>query len=240
MDWVVASSQDKATIKAGVVYQKDDYGKDGLAGWKEAAKKYGVTIVSEQSVAPGQKDMTAAVNALKEAGATHVLLTVLPSATGPILGTAAKMKYMPTWVGNTPAWIDVFFSPKVIPSVVFGNYYQMSGLPFWGEDLPGMKEFEASFAKYGGESRKDQYILISYIQGMATLEVASQAIQKGDISREGYAKALSVVDNWNANGLIQPLNFKSFPYATGTQTRVLKPDFEKGSWTVTADYAAAQ
>ena len=32
--------------------------------------------------------------------------------------------------------------------------------------------------------------------------------------------------------------FTRFPYATGTQTRILKPDFARKSWTVAAGYAA--
>ena len=38
--------------------------------------------------------------------------------------------------------------------------------------------------------------------------------------------------------MIQPISLKSFPYVTGTKTRILKPDFEKKSWTVVAPYAA--
>jgi hypothetical protein len=32
---------------------------------------------------------------------------------------------------------------------------------------------------------------------------------------------------------------KAFPYVTATQVRILKPDFEKKSWSVVADYAEA-
>jgi ABC-type branched-subunit amino acid transport system substrate-binding protein len=235
MEWIVSENTDKAAIKAAVVYQNDDYGKDGLAGWKAAAEAHGVTIVSEQAVSPGQKDFTAVVSALKEAGASHVLLTVLPSATGPILGTSAKLKFMPQWLGSTPAWIDAFY--KALPAAVCTNYYQLSGTPFWGEDLPGMKEFEASVAKYAPDQSPDFYVLVSYIQGLSELEVASNAISNGDISRAGYMKALSSVDGWNAGGLIQPISLKSFPYETGKSVRVLKPDFENRSWTVVSDYA---
>jgi hypothetical protein len=68
MDWVIASAGDAKKVKAGIVYQQDDYGKDGLAGWKAAAEKHGVAIVSEQTVSPGQKDMAAVVTALKDRG----------------------------------------------------------------------------------------------------------------------------------------------------------------------------
>lgn len=238
VDWVLTTTPDATTLKLGIVYQQDDYGKDGLAGWKMAAESKGLALVSEQSVAPGQKDMAAVITSLKDAGATHVLLSVLPSATGPIVGTAAQLGYAPTWIGNTPAWIDRFFDPEVIPSAVFGNYVQINGLPFWGEPVPGMDSFLAAYEKHGKElANPDFYILVSYLQGLAQLEAAKRAIEGGDITRAGYLQALTSIDGWNAGGMMQPVSFTTFPYVTGTRTRVLRPDFEKRTWTVVADYA---
>ncbi len=238
MDWVVSSAGDASAVKAAIVYQQDDYGTDGLNGWKAAAAEHGVTVVSEQTIAPGQKDMAAVITGLKDAGATHVLLTTLPSGTGPIVGTAAQLGYMPTWIGNTPAWIDAFYNPEVIPSAVFGNYYQMSGLPFWGEEVPGMDAFEKAWATHGGEmGNPDSYVLLSYLQGMTQLEAARKAIEAKDVTRAGYLSALQSLDGYDAGGLMQPLTFTSVPYTTATKTRVLKPDFENKSWTVVADYA---
>jgi len=238
MDWVVESSSDVKSIKAGIVYQQDDYGKDGHTGWLEAAERHGVTIVAEQTVAPGQKDFTAVITGLKDAGAEVVMITTLPSATGPILGTAAQLGYMPKWIGNTPAWIDMFFNPDVIPSAVFANYYQMNGLPFWGEEVTGMDKFTAAWDKHGADlGNPDFYILLSYTQGLAQIEAANRALQAGDITRDGFLKQLSTIENWTAGGLIQPLSLNDFPYVAGTNTRILKPNFESKSWDVTAPYA---
>ena len=180
----------------------------------------------------------AVVAGLKKAGATHILMTVLPSSTGPILGTAAKMQFMPIWVGNTPSWVDPFFAHPQLPPAVFTNFYWASSLPFWGEARPGMDKFLAAFAAHGKEfGRPDFYILISYIQGLAALEVAKQAIIAGDMTRAGYMKALRKMKGWTADGLIEPLDFTAFPYVTGLRTRILKPDFAKKSWTVAASFA---
>jgi ABC-type branched-subunit amino acid transport system substrate-binding protein len=122
LDFVVAETEkagkSKDTIKPAIVYQQDDYGQDGLSGWKKAAQRHGLKVVSEQTVTPGQRDFAAIVSALKQAGATHVLVTVLPSASGPLLGTAAQLQVKPMWIGQTPTWIDGFFNPEVIPSAV--------------------------------------------------------------------------------------------------------------------------
>jgi ABC-type branched-subunit amino acid transport system substrate-binding protein len=238
MDWIVESAGGPDGIKAGIVYQQDDYGGDGLMGWKAAAEAHGVTLVSEQTVAPGQKDFAAVITALKDAGATHVLLTTLPSATGPILGTAASLQYGPQWVGNTPSWIDSFFDPEVIPPVVFGNFNWVQGLPYWAEDVPGMGAFIAAWETHGkAMGSQNTYVLMSYVQGLIQLEALRLAVESGDATRAGFKTALQGISGFDAGGLIQPVDLTSVPYTTGTRTRVLKPDFAAGSWTVVADYA---
>ena len=241
MDWIVESAGGTADIKAGIVYQQDDYGGDGLAGWQAAAERLGVSIVSEQTVAPGQKDFAAVVTALKDAGATHVLMTTLPSATGPILGTAAQLQYMPQWIGNTPAWIDSFFNPEVIPPVVFTNYSWVQGLPYWGETVAGMDAFTAAWTAHKSDGdAQNTYVLMSYVQGLIQLEALKRALDSGDATRAGFKAALQGISGFDAGGLIQPVDLTSVPYTTGTRTRILKPDFDAGSWTVVSDYADPQ
>ncbi len=238
LDWVVHENGSD-TVKLGIVYQQDDYGQDGLDGWKAQAELHGLTVASEQAIAPGQKDFTAVVTGLEEAGATHVLLTTLPSATGPIVGTAAQLGFGPTWIGNTPSWIDAFFLPEVIPSAVFGNFYWVQALPTWGEDVPGMTAFTQAFDAHKGDANADFYVLLSYVQGLTQLEAARLAIENGDVTREGYKTALHSLTDFDAGGFLQPLDLSEVPYEAGTKTRILKPDFENKTWTVAADYAAA-
>ena len=109
----------------------------------------------ERAVKPGQKDVTAEITALKNGGFNYVYLAVLPSSTGPVLGTAAAMKYMPKWVGATPVWLDVFFAHPKLPPAVFTNFYWVTGLPFWGEKVPGMDSFLAAFKAHGKGARAD-------------------------------------------------------------------------------------
>ena len=241
MDWVVEQAGGAGDVKAAIVYQQDDYGADGLAGWQAAARHHGVTIVSEQAVAAGQQDMTAVVTALKEAGATHVLLTILPSATGPVLGTAAQLGYSPVWIGNTPAWIDRFFDPQVIPPAVFSKFYLASGLTFWGEEVPGMDRFMRAYEQHGRElNPPDFYILMSYVQGLAELEAFKRALESGEpvTGRNYLEKGVQRLESWNAGGLIQPIDLTQFPYVTSTRTRVLRPKLEERSWEEVAPYAS--
>jgi ABC-type branched-subunit amino acid transport system substrate-binding protein len=242
MDWVVAevekAGKKKEDVKAAVVYQQDDYGQDGLNGWKKAAEHHGVKVVSEQTVTPGQRDFAAIVSSLKGAGATHVMLTVLPSATGPLLGTAATHQFKPTWIGQSPSWIDGFFNPEVIPSAVFATYHWVTGFTFWGEDVPGMPNFLDAYEKHGkAQAAPDYYILLSYAQGVLAIEFIKRAIEAGDVTRAGVMAQVPKVSGFDANGLFQPLDLTAFPYVTSTRARVMTPDFAKKSWTMVGEYA---
>lgn len=238
MDFAVARAGGAGAVKAGIVYQKDDLGKDGLAGWKAAAARHGVTIVSEQTVAPGQKDYTAMVTALKEAGANYVMVTALASATGPLLGTAKQLGYAPVWLGNTPSWIDRFFEPEVIPSQVFEGFHLVTGFPFWGEDVPGMKDLVSAYETYGqGLAAPDLFLLASYVQGRIGIEAFRRALERGDVTRKGFLTALHSLESFDLGGLIQPLNLARQPYQTSTRVRVLAPDMARRAWTEVAPYA---
>ncbi|MEX2530547.1 MAG: ABC transporter substrate-binding protein [Gemmatimonadota bacterium] len=238
MDWAVEQAEGPDAVRAGIVYQQDDYGQDGLNGWRDAAAHHGVEIVSEQAVAPGQSDMTAVISRLQSAGANYVLLTALPNSSAPVLGTAAQLGYRPVWIGQTPAWIDGFFSPDVVPPAVFENFYWVMGLPYWGEDVPGMDDFIDAFERFRRPNAPpDFYTLTGYLVTVGGLEAFRRALDADNPTREGFLQGLRSMEAWDAHGLLQPLDFSQFPYVTGTLTRILRPVMEERAWEVVADYA---
>lgn len=237
VDWAIEDAGGADKVMMGIIYQNDDYGQDGIYGLEAAAEKLGVKVVSKQSVTATQTDVTASVKALQDAGANYVLLTVLPSKTGPILGTAAQLKFGPKWIGNTPAWADLFYSHEKLPAAVFANFYLATGVPFWGEESEGMKKFLAAFKAHGGDTKQDWYILLSYLQGKAALEAAKRAIEAKDITREGYKKQLHTLTDYTADGMVPALDWSKAPYVVNTKSRIMKPDFENKSFTVVAEWA---
>ena len=242
MDFVVAEVEKAGkkveSIKAAIVYQQDDYGADGLSGWKKAAAHHGVSVVSEQTVAPGQRDMAEIVQVLKTAGATHVMLSVLPSATGPLLSAAAQLRFKPEWLGQTPSWIDGFFNPEVIPSAVFARYHWLGAVTYWGENVPGMARFLDVYEKHAKtQAAPDCHMLQSYLQGLLAVELIKRALEAGDLNRETLMATVPKLTAFDFGGLAQPISLDRFPYVTSTRTRVLKPELAKRTWTVVADFA---
>lgn len=231
MDWAVMHAGGADRVRAAVIYQQDDYGQDGLEGWRLAAERHGVALVSEQAIAPGQTDFTAVISTLRSAGANYVLLTVLPSASGPALGTAAQLGYTPVWIGNTPAWIDRFWDASVIPPAVFATYHQLLSLSFWGEEGAPMSAFLATYDRFGRAlNPPDFYVMVSYLQGRVGLEAFRRALDRGDVTREGYLNALHTLVDVDVGGILPPVSFVEAPYEPSVQSRVLTPDFDAGRW----------
>jgi ABC-type branched-subunit amino acid transport system substrate-binding protein len=237
VDWAV--EQGGTSIKLGIVYQQDDYGEDSVEGLELEAEFHGVEIVSRQAIAPGQADFTAVVSGLESAGADYVMLGILPSATGPLLGTAAQLGYTPTWMGNGPAWIDRFFAPDVIPAVVFENFRLVSVAPFWGEESEGMATFLEAYERFGrSEMEPDGYILLGYLFASAGIEAFNRAIEAGDVTPTGVMAGLRRIDDWTINGLTPPISMVDVPYDAGRLTRVSRPIMSEGRWEVLSDFAA--
>ena len=80
VDWLVAEQQKAekplTAIKVAIVYQRDDYGQDGLTTASARRRdQHGIAIVGEHKVLAGQRDFDEIVERAQAAGATHVLLT---------------------------------------------------------------------------------------------------------------------------------------------------------------------
>ena len=239
LDWMVGQARGARNVKLGLVYQQDDYGADGLAAVEAAAPALGIAVVAREAYAAGQSDFGRVVEALKAAGATHVMLTTMPSATAPILAAALAHGYQPVWVGNSPAWLDRFYDTTVVPPEIFSNFYWANSFAYWGEDVPMMKGFLAAYDKYGREMvPPDNYILAGYAAGLLEMQVLTRTIRSGDLTRAGFLRALRSTRGYDTYGAVaQALDFTTFPYVTGTRSRILKPDFAKRSWSVVGDYA---
>lgn len=236
VDWAV--EQRGPEVKLGIVYQQDDYGADALEGFEVEAEFQGVEIVSAQAVAPGQADYTAIVTALQSAGAEYVMVGILPSGTGPLLGTAAQLGYEPVWMGNTPAWIDRFFDPLVVPPSVFESFYWVGSLPYWGEDVPGMPAFLDAYQRFGAsKTEPDAYIIYGYITGLVGIETFRRALEADDVTPEGMVRALHSIRDWDLHGLSNPISLASVPYDAGRLTRVLRPVMDERTWEVVGPYA---
>jgi ABC-type branched-subunit amino acid transport system substrate-binding protein len=247
VDWIVAEAghapAPRAAPRLALVYQNDDYGHDSQAGLRRAAQYHRLDLVSEQRITTVQRDFDGVITALRDAGATHVVLASLPGATAQLLSAAARQRYRPTWIGNSPSWSDAFFNAgRLTADAKSANpppdFQRMSGLPYWGEAVPGMPRFLDVYQRFGSQlGTPDDYLLISYMQGLLAIDIVRRALETGVATREGLLAVIGKIRHFDGMQLGQPFDLSTFPYLASTRTRVLRPDMPNRTWTTIADWA---
>ncbi len=203
------------TPKAGLIYQDDDYGLDGLKGLEFAAKQFGFQIVAKATYKTTDTAFGAQVTAMRTAGADYVFLTTTPSATGRILGAAAALNYTPQWIGNSPSWIGALVGTTAQPSPLVPYLRQYVWVVTdaqcaWGETkegCEGMKELLENHQKFGKDQPPDYYFIFGYTQARVVHQILEKAVEQGDLTRAGVVKAFESLKNVNMGGLLNPISY---------------------------------
>src|SRR5690348_13195786 len=124
----------------GMIYQNDEYGQDGLTGYKEAVNFYHLHDVAQAAYAATDTDFTGQVSQLKAAGAKYVFLTTIPTATAGIIGTAYKLGYNPQWILQSPAFAQALLAVPGL-SALMSHAWLVSQGATWGDtSQPGMAQ----------------------------------------------------------------------------------------------------
>lgn len=203
------------TPKAGIIYQDDDYGAEGVRGLEFAAKQFGFSVVAKAAYKPTDTEFAAQISAMKSAGADHVFLTTIPGSTGRILGTAAALKYTPRFIGTSPAWAGVLAGTKDKPSPLLPLMQQSLWIVTdaqcaWGDvgkGCEGMKELIDNHQKFGGDQPPDYYFIFGYTQARIVHQILEKAVADGDLTREGVVKAFESLKKVDMGGLLNPISY---------------------------------
>ncbi len=205
------------TPKAGIIYQDDDYGADGVKGLEFAAKQFGFQIVARASYKSGDTSFAAQVTAMRTGGADHVFLATLPSATGPIIGTAATLSYAAQFIGLSPSWIGALTGTAAQPSPILPYLQRYMWVVTdaqcaWGDTktgCEGMKELIENHAKFGKDQPPDYYFIFGYTQARVVHQILEKAVEQGDLTRAGVVKAFESLKNVNMGGLLNQVSYGS-------------------------------
>ena len=185
--------------KIAVVYQNDDYGKEGYNAVMEVKDQYDAELTVEVPFVANEEDMTTHAQKVKDAGVDTVIMFSTPNP-------AAKLKQEFHAIGLT----DIHF----IVSSVGGNdltLYELAGEEVWEgtysagiipvPDAPEAKDDEAMqryvelYTKaYPGEnySGVPQW-------GYAAAEVLVEVLKRAgeDLTYDSFREAVYSLDNWN-------------------------------------------
>jgi ABC-type branched-subunit amino acid transport system substrate-binding protein len=184
--------------KFGIIYQNDEYGMDGLRGYEAALKGEGLNDAARATYKVTDTDFTAQVQKMKKAGAKFVVLAAVPSASGPIVGTAASLGYAPTWLMMGPAYVEQLITkdgsehgtPTPIAGALGKSTLAATFVAPWGDkQAPGMAKMLSDAKKYAPGQQQSIYFTYGYAQGELAAAILKKAIENGDLSRQGILNA---------------------------------------------------
>ncbi len=195
----------------GIIYQNDDYGQDGLTGYKEAIAAYHLHDVAQASYAATDTDFTAQVSQMKAAGARYVFITATPIPTAKIIGTAHALGYDPQWILQSPAFATGLLAvPGLAP--LLSKAWLVSQGATWGDtSVPGMKQMLADVAKYASDQKPDGFFEFGYTESKVTYAILKKAADNGDLTRDGLLTAFESLKNVDLGGLLPNLNYGTTP-----------------------------
>jgi ABC-type branched-subunit amino acid transport system substrate-binding protein len=166
-----------------------DYGLDFAAGVKLGADFYGMEVVFDGAVIPGQ-DPTEVITGIVASEADWTLVAVNAPALAELMGGAFQNGYQGKWTGAGPSYNFVLLD-SAVGGLIDTLYYQSAYNVSWGDDAPGnVVMMEAMAAAFPDRLPSDAFI-IGWNEGIIMTQVLADAIAAGDLTREGVAAAVA-------------------------------------------------
>lgn len=195
----------------GIIYQNDDYGQDGLTGYKEAIAAYHLHNVAEASYAATDTNFVAQVSQMKAAGAKYVFLTTTPIPTGDIIGTAYQLGYNPQWILQSPAFALALLAVPALKPLMDRAWVVGQGAAWGDTSVPGMAQLLQDVAKYYPNQKPDGYFEFGYTESEVTYAILKKALDNNDITRDGLYNAFTSLHTVDLMGLYPPATYGSSP-----------------------------
>lgn len=195
----------------GIIYQNDEYGQDGLTGYKEAVSFYHLHDVGQAAYGATDTDFTAEVSQMKAAGAKYVFLTSIPTATASIVATAYKLGYNPQWILQSPAFAQALLAVPGLGALLSHDWLVSQGATWGDTSQPGMAQMMSDVQKYAPDQKPDGFFQFGYTESKITYEILKKAMDNNDITRDGLLTAFESLKSVDLGGLLPPVTYGSAP-----------------------------
>lgn len=222
LDYVV-QSLGATDARIGVIYQDDDLGLDGLAGLREAASHYGLTIVAEEGHKRGAIDFSSQVLNVKKAGATHVVLWTVLRESAAILKKAQELDWAPEFIG----WYAIA-DPRFVELVgdAADNLHIVNIFDVDSDD-PRVRDYLDTVERFDPEHTPGFY----HAGGFSGAQIFVEALERAgrDVTREKLIEALETFDKWDQNATGRLVTYgPGIRGGSAAVTFISKVDREKG------------
>jgi ABC-type branched-subunit amino acid transport system substrate-binding protein len=227
-----------ADKKLALIYQDDDFGRDALAGFKQAGITFGTYI----PYASGSQSLPATgagwISKLKASGAEVTVLFGVSSASTAALANAYAAQYKTQWVLGSVGGdaTTIASSNKAYVPLLYGA----KGFSFAPAPTDTTDEYIKLFQSIYATAQPTQTFDNNVVAGMSNAFLAVQALKAAgsDLTRAGLMKAIETKGSTFANPFLTPLGYSATSHVGGTgywigtydPTGALKPD--GGKYTV--------
>ncbi|MCP3935093.1 MAG: ABC transporter substrate-binding protein [Actinomycetia bacterium] len=191
MDYYLGDGGGSVDDTICAVIQNDLYGEAGLQGLEFAAEYMGFEIATVTRYGAGDQDFTAQVTELVNTECNMVWGTALPTELGGILGTAAQSGFTPRWIVQSPAWIDALALTPLKDYLQAYVWVAALGQEWGDPNSTEMTAMVERVAKYKPDQAPSYYFTFGYIQAWATHQLLENAVENGDMSRQGIIDAMN-------------------------------------------------
>lgn len=230
VDFVVNDLKVK-NAKIGIVYQDDEWGKDGLAGIEMGSRKHGLKH-TEAPYKRGDKSLSSQVMKLKAAGVTHCFVVAYAPVYAALLDEANKIGWKPAFI-STYATVDS--KTMEIGGELSDGQYHIFHQTLRHEGGPGWQLMEKLF---GANEQTKPLLDVPLSSGYwMPIMYLTQALENAgrDLTREKLVEALDHMKNFDAMGLGK-ISYAPQVRKGAHQFRILRADFQSKIFVPVTDW----
>jgi branched-chain amino acid transport system substrate-binding protein len=216
-----------SNARIGVIYQDDDFGKEGVTGARAAAKYYKTTLAKEASYKTGTVDFSPHMAAMKDAKVDAILLwTYLPQSAA-IIKERAKMDWKVDLISDNTTISPALFS--LVGGMADGYMIITPYAPHDALHIPGVKRVRDINKKYGNPAKTladPTFNSYHYLAVFGYMEAMIEGLRRAgrDLNPESLIKGLESIKNHDMGGLCPNITFGPKQHVSSFSSMVFRAD----------------
>jgi branched-chain amino acid transport system substrate-binding protein len=226
-------AREKPGAKVVFFYSDTEFGKNPVKFGRLMCQRLRLNLVAEEVVALGSKDLSAQIADMKSKDPDYVifhgfLFDPVPQVIKACRDLNMPCRFMGTFYGASKWMLD-----KLGP-LAYGYMAISSYEYWWNDDVPMIKKIKALTDRTNPDVKfRDVYYMRAFMSVLIAAECMRRADKAGALTREGVAKALQTIKDFDSGGLSTPWNIHNnrFPVA-----KVWTANPEKGIYEPASDW----
>ena len=212
--------------RIGMIYQDDDFGREGLAGATAAAAFMKSKIVAQAPYKTGTIDFSPHMNAMKDANVDAIVLWTYLAQSASIIKQKVKMGWDVQLISNNTTGIPSLF---VLAGEAVDGYMLVTPYAPGHADLPGVKRIREMNKKYGNPAKTlddPMFPDYQYFAAWGYMEAMVQGLRNAgrDLNPDTLVKGLESIKNHDMGGLCPNITFGPNQHVSSFSSIVFKAD----------------